>query len=98
MAEDDALRALREAIELFAREQAPGVLAAAREQAIDRATSSLADAMTQAILEHAGPGESASRAKEDGVGRKATPRARRDTTSEAGPAPCRRSQPPPRRR
>jgi Gas vesicle synthesis protein GvpL/GvpF len=53
--EESALKALRAAIQAFGEEAAPEVVSQAREEALERATSVLADAMTHSVLEHARP-------------------------------------------
>lgn len=61
---DPELEALREAIERFGRIGAAEVVAEAQAEAIARARSALADAMTRSLLEHARLDEGSARAVE----------------------------------
>jgi Gas vesicle synthesis protein GvpL/GvpF len=92
--EDRAFDALREAIEAFAAERAPGLVAEARAEAVAKARSMLVEAMAEALLREAGD--------EFETGRRparAAPVPKR-TTSRAKPAPPApgREKPRPRRR
>src|SRR5690349_1121737 len=55
MREGDAeFEALREAIDAFAEERVPDLVAEARAEALGKVRSMLADAIAQSLLEHAG--------------------------------------------
>jgi len=80
--EDRAFDALREAIEGFAAERAPDLVAEARAEAIAKARSMLSEAMAEALLREAG--------------RELRPRPRpRPTKGRKPPEPRRRPAPPP---
>jgi hypothetical protein len=51
----EAFEALRDAIEAFAADRAPELVAEARAEAVAKARSMLVEAMAQSLLDHAGP-------------------------------------------
>ena len=100
---DDAFEALREALEAFAAERAPGLVAEAQAEALAKVRSMLAESMAQSLLHRAGEhlagrtGRSTSRPGTTRAPRKAAPT--RETRRKAPEPPTRatpRASPPAR--
>jgi hypothetical protein len=99
---DEAFEALRDAIDAFAAERAPELVAEARVEAVAKVRSMLAEAMAQSLLEHSAAATGAHEPRAGGAAAEARPhgakrpRARRRAKAP-GPAPP-PAAPIPRRR